>query len=115
MGQYYTDVHFAVRDNSYNLAQPAYPNVLTTNTWYHVAGVREENTVNIYVNGVSGNPGSGVIGAISPDNFKIGAFQFGGNPVSNHFDGTIDDVIIFDRALSAQEIQQLYNNALAGW
>jgi tetratricopeptide (TPR) repeat protein len=114
IGQYNADVHFAVRDNSHNLAQPAYANALTTNTWYHVAGVREENTVNVYVNGVSGTPVSKTLGEISPDNLKIGAILWGGNPVSDHFNGAIDDVMIFDTALSAQEIQQLYNNGLAG-
>ncbi|MHC4642425.1 MAG: LamG-like jellyroll fold domain-containing protein [Planctomycetota bacterium] len=108
------DVGIDVRDNSHDVVKAIYPNALTTNTWYHLAGVREENTINIYVNGVSGNPGSGVIEAISPDNFKIGAFHFGGNPVSNYFNGNIDDVMIFDIALSAQEIQQLYNNGSAG-
>ncbi|MHC4735612.1 MAG: LamG domain-containing protein [Planctomycetota bacterium] len=92
LGQYYTNVDFAVRDNSHNLAKAIYANALTTNTWYHVAGVREANTVNAYVNGVSGTPDSAILGTISPDNLKIGALQFGGNPISNHFDGTIDDV-----------------------
>jgi hypothetical protein len=114
IGHNYEDVGIDVRDNSLNLASATYANALTTNTWYHVAGVRNANTVNIYVNGVSGIPDSATFGAITPDNLKIGAFQFGGNPPSNHFNGAIDDVMIFNRALSAQEIQQLYTNGSAG-
>ena len=106
------DVGIDVRDNSLNLASATYANAITTDTWYHVAGVREANTVNVYVNGVSGTPDSATFGAISPDNLKIGAFQFGGNPVSNHFNGAIDDVMIFDRALSEEEIWELYQSAL---
>jgi hypothetical protein len=113
LGQYYTDVHFAVRDNSHNLAQPAYPDALTTNTWYHVAGVREENTVSVYVNGFSAIPVLKTLGEISPDNLKIGAILFGGNPHTNFFDGAIDDVRIYDWALSAEEVQQLYESGLS--
>ena len=112
LGQYYTDVHFAVRDNSHNLAQPAFVDAITANTWYHVAGVREGNNVNVYVNGVSGIPVSTTLGAITPDNLKIGATQWGGNPVSDHFNGIIDDVMIFDRALSEEEIFEVYQSSL---
>jgi hypothetical protein len=112
LGQYYTNVDFAVRDNSHNLAQPSFMDAITANTWYHVAGVREGNNVNVYVNGVSGNPVSETLGAISPDNLKIGANQWGGNPVSNHFDGAIDDVRIYNRALTAGEILELYQDGL---
>ncbi|MBW8040457.1 MAG: hypothetical protein FVQ85_10695 [Planctomycetes bacterium] len=112
LGQYYTDVHFAVRDNSLNLAQSAFVDAITANTWYHVAGVREENNVNIYVNGVSGTPVSETLGAITPDNLKIGATQWGGNPVSDHFNGAIDDVMIFNRALSEEEIWEIYQSSL---
>jgi predicted outer membrane repeat protein len=114
LGQDHADIHFAVRDNSHNLAQPVFTNVLTTNTWYHIAGVREENVLNVYVNGVSGIPDSAAFGEISPDNLKIGTIMFGGNPHTNFFHGSIDDVIIFDRALSAEEIQQHYHNGLSG-
>ncbi|MHC4735613.1 MAG: LamG domain-containing protein [Planctomycetota bacterium] len=114
-GQYYTDAHFAVRDNSHNLAKAIYANALTTNTWYHVAGVREGDTVYVYVNSVSGTPGSVTLGAITPDNLKIGALQWGGNPVSGHFDGTIDDVMIFNRALSEEEIREIYLTGIGDW
>ncbi|MHC4110088.1 MAG: LamG domain-containing protein [Planctomycetota bacterium] len=112
IGHGYADVGFVVRDNSLNIATATYTNVLTTNAWYHIAGTREENDVNIYVNGVSGMPGSGTIGAISSDNLKIGALRFGGNPISNHFDGVIDDVHIYNRALTAGEIWELYQEGL---
>jgi hypothetical protein len=115
LGQYNADISFAVRDNAHNLAQPVYTNALTTNAWYHVAGVREGNVLNVYVNGVSGIPASATFGEISPDNLKIGALHFGGNPVSNYFDGTIDDVKILNIALSASKIQQLHYDSLVGW
>ena len=101
------DIYFSVRDNSLNIAQAVYPDAITTNTWYHVAGVREDNTVNVYVNGIGGIADLETIGAINSNNLKIGALQFGGNPPLNYFDGIIDDVKIFDIALSEEEIQEL--------
>jgi len=65
------------------------------------------------VNGISGIPDSVAFGEISPDNLKIGAILFGGNPHTNFFNGTIDDVRIYDRALSAEEAQQLYESGLS--
>jgi hypothetical protein len=106
------DIRLTVRDDAHNTAQAVYANVLATNTWYHIAGVRKENNVDVYVNGISGIPGSETLGAINPDNLKIGALQFAGNPPSNHFDGIIDDVIIFDRALSAEEIWEIYREGM---
>ena len=108
-----SDVRFIVGSLGNN-AIASHPDAITTNTWYHVAGVREENTVNVYVNGVSGIPDSETFGAISPDNFKIGAIHCCDQGIQRFFDGTIDDVMIFDIALSAQEIQQLYTNGSSG-
>jgi hypothetical protein len=106
------DIRLTVRDDAHNAAQAVYLNVLTTITWYHIAGIRNGNDVNVYVNGNSGIPGSETLGAINPDNLKIGALRFAGNPTSNYFDGIIDDVRIYDRALTAGEIEQLYQNGL---
>jgi len=108
-----SDVQFAVGSQNYAVA--SYPDALTTNTWYHIVGIREENVLNVYVNGVSGIPDSETFGEISPDNFKIGAIHCCGQVIQSFFDGTIDDVKIFNKALSMEEIKQLYHNGLVGW
>jgi hypothetical protein len=41
------------------------------------------------------------------DSFHIGDTQFGASPV-NYFNGLLDDVRVYNRSLSATEIQQLY-------
>jgi hypothetical protein len=109
-----SDVQFIVGSLGNN-AIASYPDALTTNTWYHVAGIRKENVLNVYINGVSGIPDSQTFGKISPDNFKIGAIHCCSQVIQSFFDGTIDEVAIYDRALSAEEIQQLYENGLAGY
>ena len=107
-----SDVQFVVGSLGNN-AIASYPDTLIMNTWYHVAGIREENVLNVYVNGVSGIPDSETFGEISPDNFKIGAIHCCDQVIQSFFDGTIDDVRIYDRALSSGEIKQVYQN-LAG-
>jgi hypothetical protein len=80
--------------------------VRSLNVWYHVAGVYNATagTLDIYVNGVRDN---GVLSGTVPAsqvnstvNVNIGRRSGGLN-----FNGIIDDVRIYNRALSQQEIQ----------
>ncbi|MBN2018874.1 MAG: LamG domain-containing protein [Sedimentisphaerales bacterium] len=106
-------VQFIVTDNYEHQVTATYTNALTAGAWYHIAGVRSGNTLNVYVNGQSGMPGSGTLtGTISSDNLKIGALLCSGAPVTSFFDGVIDDVRIYSRALSAEEVWQLYQSGL---
>ena len=75
--------------------------------WYYIVGTYDGSNLRIYVNGVEDNslPVSGSIDT-SADNVHIGNQVNGLDP----FNGTIDDVMIFDRSLSAAEIQGLYAN-----
>jgi hypothetical protein len=84
------------------------------NKWTHIALVQDGTNVDIYVNGVSENNSSDAVApALSnPPNATIGTYFYGG-PTS-FFNGTIDDVRIYNRALSAEEIQAIYEAGLAG-
>ena len=81
---------------------------MQTNTWYHVAGVYNAatRTVDVYLNGQLDNASlDGTITASqqdSPLNVAIGRRP--GNS-GFEFNGRIDDVRIYDRALTAAEIQ----------
>ncbi|MBU1557712.1 LamG domain-containing protein [Patescibacteria group bacterium] len=80
--------------------------------WYHVVSSFDplDRTVKMYVNGVlvdsvTGTAGFDQIAYDSPNSMKIGH-----SPVnSGYFPGKIDEVAIFDRALSEEEIVDLYN------
>ncbi|MGW8384374.1 LamG-like jellyroll fold domain-containing protein [Streptomyces albidoflavus] len=78
-------------------------------TWAHLAGVHDvvADTLTLYVNGVeAGRTKLG--GAFYADqSMFIGAGQYSGS-VKNHFPGTIDDVRLFDRPVSAEEVLQVY-------
>lgn len=86
------------------------PTALTINTWYYIVGVYDQSvgTCYIYVNGVlmgqNASCGSSAIGSSSA-NVNIG--RWSGN-ASNYFPGIIDEVRIFNTALSANTIASYY-------
>jgi PKD repeat protein len=82
--------------------------VLVPGTWYHVAGVFDATarTLSVYVNGglddgsLSGTIPTGQMN--SPANVNIG--QRAGSPGGFNFIGVIDEVHVFNRALTAAEL-----------
>jgi hypothetical protein len=75
----------------------------TPNTWTHLAATYDGANLRLYVNGVQ-NASRAVTGAIR---VSTGALRFGGNSSWNDewFAGQIDEARIYNRALSAAEIQ----------
>ncbi|MBI5872042.1 LamG domain-containing protein, partial [archaeon] len=82
------------------------PVVGTANTWYHVVFVKDGTAGKAYVNGADQTASSDVLDDVAPttNNLIIGSWYTG----SERFNGTIDEVRIYNRALSADEISQLY-------
>jgi len=77
--------------------------VLNTNMWYYVAGVYDGTNVKVYLNGVESSTNWG---SSSNMNTPAGALSIGNDPnLSNYFQGYIDEVAIYSRALSQVEIQ----------
>ncbi len=91
--------------------------ILDLNTWYHIVGVfdRAGDKGYVYIDGIQRADGTMTIDPYSNDaTTKIGCR----NSVSDSpFNGVIDDVRIYDKALSAEKIEQLYQNqnGLVGW
>ena len=86
---------------------------LTANRWYHVVSIVESGDTKIYIdgnldatNGAYGTPGS--------SNVFIGDYAHIGSSV---FDGTLDDVRVYNRALSPDEVRQLseWGPGPVGW
>ena len=89
--------------------------VITTGVWYHVvavhsgSGTNNTNENHIYLNGVKQAVETGGASGNSTFNLQgtsltLGADPGGGNP----FDGSIANFRLFNRALSSDEIWQLY-------
>jgi hypothetical protein len=80
---------------------------LSTGKWYHLVGVCDGTTVKIYLNGVQ--DGSANIGTAGNIGLSSTPLYIGyGNFANSNFDGYIDDVRIYNRALSLGEIKTLY-------
>jgi len=96
--------------------------VLLAGVWQHVAATFDLATqeMKIYVNGVEVpntlEPGSATLTSIADSHtpVRIGvAVHVAGN-FANFWDGLIDEAGIYNRALSASEIQSIYNAGSAG-
>ncbi len=90
-----------VGDNS--VAGPTY----IVGHWYHLVGVYDGTNLNFYINGIKAGSTPYTFGAIGS---PTGVVSIGGTPsgVSTVFPGSLDDVRVYNRALSAQEVAQLY-------
>jgi len=77
------------------------------NQWYHLVGIYDGAYVRIYVNGVLETSVAYSEGIrISTIPIQIGKDQTS----TDYFDGNIDDVRIYNRALSAAEVKYHYNH-----
>lgn len=113
-------IQFGITCGTTNMFRQTVPGALPLNVFSHVAAVYRQNpspALEIYVNGQL-QPGTNLGGICSFINqhdipFRIGKrIDLGFGPV--FFDGLIDEVEVFNRALSASEIQAIYNAGSAG-
>jgi hypothetical protein len=75
-------------------------------SWHHVAATRNNTSgaVAIYVDGILRGSGSGPTGSRTfPSSLRIGSLQTG----NNFLNGTLDDVRLYDRVLTAGEIASI--------
>jgi hypothetical protein len=104
---------FAVTSANGVSAEVDSTNPIVTGTWYHVAGVRGTNFIQIYVNGQ-------LIGQTSvsfPQDYGTFPLYFGtsGQSSFDHkFAGQLDEVSLYNRPLSASEIAAIYTAGAAG-
>ena len=80
--------------------------------WHHVVGVRESGNIKLYLDGSLANTQTDSSGNIdSTDPLIIGAgMNANTGVVGNFFDGLIDEVSIWNSALSSSAITEIYNS-----
>ncbi|TAL46777.1 DUF2341 domain-containing protein, partial [archaeon] len=88
-----------------------------TNTWVHVTGVFDDNAneLRLYRDGnlIATTTGVTATPPNTAEPLKIGAYNNSG-AMTNFWNGTIDDVKVWSRALSAEEIKSEYQNTKRG-
>jgi len=79
------------------------------NTWYHIVGVYDGSNIIFYRNGVPLNqtPATGTISANTGFQYNLIGFDTS-RGASSAFSGLIDEVRVYNRALSTEEIKRLY-------
>jgi hypothetical protein len=92
--------------------QVAGVNNYSPNTFYHVVATFNSTSCMIYGNGILDASTTTISGSIYTNNSPaiIGLRDSSGE--DSHFNGTIDEVMVFNRALSSGEVQQLYYGGL---
>ena len=86
---------------------------VTSNVWYHVAGVRGSNFLQLYVNGVL----EAETNVNFPQDYGPYDLFFGTSDESywdHKFSGNLDEVSLYNRALDSNEIASLYAAGSAG-
>jgi hypothetical protein len=82
------------------------------NTWYHVVGLYDGHNFEIFINGALDNHAT-FSGNILTTNIDLMIGQVLPNVSQYNFKGMIDDVRIYDYALSVEDIAQLYGETSA--
>jgi hypothetical protein len=83
-------------------------NALNTNQWYHVVGTYDKNAgannLKIYINGVLHNSSTQSNSVVAGNVLNMGLYS------GNYFNGTMDDLRVYNRALTLSEISDLYRS-----
>jgi hypothetical protein len=79
--------------------------------WYHLVGVRDAaaGTLKLYVDGALTGSASACLGGPATGHTVIGRAKFNGGPV-DFWHGAIDQVHVYDRALTDAEVTTLYSS-----
>ena len=85
----------------------------TTGTWYHVCGTIGKGSADVYVNGAKGTTVSYSTTGTSYSNIYVGC-HVNGAPTpyiaGEMFSGTMDDLRIYNTALTAAQVQSVYSS-----
>ena len=96
--------------SSYNQSNSV---TLTADTWNHLVYALQSNgNYAFYLNGTSSTSGSNLTASTSgvTETLNIGRWYNNGGSAGRYFNGDIDQVRIFSKALNQTEVDTLYNN-----
>jgi hypothetical protein len=114
---------FEVGHTGYNVESMISSNGIALNQWSHVAVVVTNiggpgDSYTFYINGTNAGTQIAIEGSVASitttEPLRIGAAKDWNDIVSYHFQGQIDELAIYNRALSASEIAAIYSAGSAG-
>ena len=101
-------IRYGYHDGQWNAIEP-FSWVPETNKWYHLSLVRNLDMFHVYINGILVRSGALLIGGniVSPSaKLTIGYFK----KENQGFNGKIDEIRLYNRSLSEDEIKEIYNH-----
>ncbi|WP_168441990.1 LamG domain-containing protein [Pontiella desulfatans] len=100
---------FANTDSTGSIENYDYAEIAVS-SWHHYAMVKDETSYQWYVDGVAQGVASNLVySESSPLPFLIGGDDNGSGTVNEHFEGCIDDVVLYRSALTPGEIINVIN------
>lgn len=107
-----TTVSFMTWNTTGNWLQVISSVAISTGNWYHCVLVKESNSSwKIYVNGTVTASTATRSGTLTGQTgLAVGANDGGTAGMGGYFDGMVDEVAIWDRALTSDEVTELYNS-----
>lgn len=78
----------------------------STGRWHHVAAIYDKSVIKLYLNGNLSATQEAYVITEGDRDLSIGAYKW--LPHSNPFKGIIDEVAVYDRALTAEEVKAGY-------
>ncbi len=85
---------------------------IASSAWTHLVGTYDGTNVRLYVNGAAVTP-TAATGALATNNL-VWTFGRDANAASGYFNGSLDEIKLFARALSANEVKAEYDAGMAG-
>ncbi|HUS29241.1 MAG TPA: LamG domain-containing protein [Kofleriaceae bacterium] len=107
LGMPANSLSFTTYDNSgFNQYARTAANTIVLGTWQHLAATYDGTTKRVYINGIE-QASVAEPTALPYDNMPMMIGCDDNNPISEYYNGTLDDLQIYNRALSATEIADL--------
>lgn len=99
------EASFVVYNSGFQFNLQGTTAIENSGNWHHVVGVRDGGDGRLYVDGQQEDSGSGTVKDLVALDARIGA---DGRDSGWNFKGNIDDVRIYNRALSAWDVRKLF-------
>lgn len=84
---------------------------VTDGLWHHIAYSSTASAQSLYFDAVSESTATETLNTANSGIIRLGAFTGGTRPMV----GQMDDVRVYNRAISADEVRRLYNDSRAGY
>lgn len=109
--QLYMDADGKINSNfsGLSVAGNTHPLILVAAQWYFIVFTYDGTNTKIYVDNVVNS-----VAATGTTNDTNSPFYFGRDNSGTYLNGVIDDVAVWNRALSANEVKSIYNNYQRG-